>query len=215
MDADLLKRITDEAKKQGIGVWSHSTVMPAKPSDAINVGVEVISHAEMLKWEQCDSLSVSMFDNWKKYYGKMSFDFPELEKIFTEMIKKDVILDATAYHGSVNKFDEAVIFTKKAHEMGVKVCAGTDYYVDPLKDSTPFIHKEMQVFVEKCGFTPVEALRSATIIAAETFKMQHKTGSIEKGKDADLLILNKNPLTDIKNTTNIHMVIKQGKIYNK
>jgi imidazolonepropionase-like amidohydrolase len=210
IDPDLLHELAAEAKKQGLGVWGHATVMSAKPTDAVNAGMEVMSHAEMLKWEQCPSLATSMFDNYGKYYGKFKFDFPELDALFEKMKEKNIILDATCYHGTVNGLKEAAIFTKKAHKMGVKVAAGTDYLGDqPL----PYIHDELETFVKHCDFTPYEALRSATVIAAETFKMQDKIGTIEKGKIADLLLLNANPLEKITNTKEIHLIIKEGFIY--
>ncbi|PXY00985.1 hypothetical protein DF185_10010 [Marinifilum breve] len=212
INPDLLRELAQEAKKQGMGVWGHATVMSAKPMDAVNAGMEVMSHAEMLKWEQCPDLSMSMFDNYGKYYGKFKFDFPELDRLFEKMKEKNVILDATCYHGTVNGLKEAAIFTKKAHKMGVKVAAGTDYLGDqPL----PYIHDELETFVKHCDFTPYEALRSATVIAAETFKKQNEIGTIEKGKIADLLLLNSNPLENISNTKDIHTVIKEGVIYKK
>ncbi|WP_282016564.1 amidohydrolase family protein [Marinifilum flexuosum] len=212
INPELLRELAHEAKKQGLGVWGHATVMSAKPTDALNVGMEVMSHAEMLKWEQCPSLSMSMFDNYEKYYGKFKFDFPELDLLFEKMKEKNVILDATCYHGTVNGLKEAAIFTKKAHKMGVKVSAGTDYLGDqPL----PYIHDELETFVKHCDFTPYEALRSATVIAAETFKMRSEIGTIEKGKIADLLLLYSNPLENISNTKDIHTVIKEGVIYKK
>ncbi len=210
MDAGLVKKVSEEGKRQGIKVWSHACVMSAKPGDAVEAGVEVISHAEMLKWEQCKSLSTKMFDNYEKFYGKMKFDFKQLDKLFVQMIEKNIILDATCYHASVNGLEEAAIFTKKAHKMGVKIAAGTDYFGD---QELPYIHNEMQTLVEQCDFTPYEALCSATIIAAETFKKHNEIGTIETGKIADLLILNANPLTNIINTTNIAFVIKEGRTY--
>ena len=215
IDAELLAKIIAEAKKQGIGVWGHSCIMSAKPSDGVKAGMEVISHAEMLKWEQCPSLSTKMFDNYEKYYGKFKFDFPELDHLFLKMKEKNIILDATCYHGTVNGLKEAAIFTKKAHEMGVKVAAGTDYFTDPDKKELPFIHEEMETLVNKCDFSPYEALRSATFIAAETFKMEKEIGSIEEGKIADLLLLNSNPLKNISNTRDINLVIKNGVVYKK
>ncbi|WP_321515777.1 amidohydrolase family protein [Marinifilum fragile] len=212
IDPDLLQELAAEAKKQGLGVWGHATVMSAKPMDAVNAGMEVMSHAEMLKWEQCPSLSMSMFDNYEKYYGKFKFDFPELDMLFEKMKEKNIILDATCYHGTVNGLKEAAIFTKKAHEMGVKVAAGTDYLGE---QELPYIHNELESLVKDCGFTPFEALKSATKIAAETFNKQNEIGTIEKGKVADLLLLNTNPLENISNTKDIHTVIKEGVIYKK
>jgi imidazolonepropionase-like amidohydrolase len=212
IEVDLLYKLAKEAKKQGLGVWGHATVMPAKPIDAVNAGMEVMSHAEMLKWEQCPSLSINMFENYEKYYGKFKFDFPELDKLFLKMKEKNIILDATCYHGTVNGLKESAILTKKAHEMGVKVSAGTDYLGD---QELPYIHNEMKTFVDSCDFTAYEALRAATMIAAETFKKQKELGSIEEGKTADLLLLNANPLQDISNTKDINLVIKNGVVYKK
>ena len=215
LNAEMIKKIVEEAKKQGIGIWSHSCVMSAKPSDAVNAGVEVISHAEMLKWEQCDSLSNKMFDNYRKYYGKMAFSFPELDSLFIKMREKNIILDATCYHGTVNGLKEAAIFTQKAHEMGVKVAAGTDYFTDPDKKELPFVHDELETLVKNCGFTPYQAIRSATIIAAETFGRHNELGTIEQGKIADLVVLDANPLEEITNTKIISIVIKEGVVYKK
>src|SRR3546814_5884743 len=60
------------------------------------------------------------------------------------------------------------------------------------------------------GLTPHEVLRAATIIGAYGLGMEADLGSLEVGKVADLLIINKNPLEDIRNTLTIERVIKHG-----
>jgi Tol biopolymer transport system component/imidazolonepropionase-like amidohydrolase len=63
------------------------------------------------------------------------------------------------------------------------------------------------------GLTPHETLRVATIFGAEALGLQKDVGSIDKGKLADLLVLDKNPLTDIHNTLSIKYVMKNGELY--
>ena len=63
------------------------------------------------------------------------------------------------------------------------------------------------------GLNNMEALQAATILGAEALGMQQDLGSVEPGKIADLLILNKNPLEDIRNTLSIQYVMKDGEIF--
>ena len=96
------------------------------------------------------------------------------------------------------------------NKQGVKILAGTD---TPIGFLTPgfSLHKELELLVES-GLTPLQALRAATITPAEFFNLEDKMGTVEVGKFADLVILNNNPLNDIKHTQDIHAVILKGHI---
>jgi imidazolonepropionase-like amidohydrolase len=63
------------------------------------------------------------------------------------------------------------------------------------------------------GLSSMEVLRSATLHGAEAMGLAQDLGSIEAGKLADLVILNKNPLDDIHNTTAIRYVMKDGELF--
>ncbi len=73
-------------------------------------------------------------------------------------------------------------------------------------------HLELEYLV-KAGLTPMQALTAATFLSAKFLRILPKTGTIEPGKDADLLILDADPLADIRNTRSIGMVIKKGRIF--
>ncbi len=65
------------------------------------------------------------------------------------------------------------------------------------------------------GFTPLEALQTATLNPARFFRMEDQLGTIEKGKLADLVFLDANPLKDIRNTQKVTGVILNGTYFSK
>jgi adenine deaminase len=73
------------------------------------------------------------------------------------------------------------------------------------------LHKELELLVE-VGLTATDALRAATVWPAEFLGLSESCGSIEVGKRADLVLLDDNPLRDIKNTQRIHAVILDGRL---
>ena len=73
-------------------------------------------------------------------------------------------------------------------------------------------HWEMELFVHG-GFTPLEALRIATINGFRHHGLDGQLGSLEAGKLADLVVLKENPLEDIRNTRSILTVMKNGFLY--
>ena len=96
------------------------------------------------------------------------------------------------------------------HKKGVPFLAGTDtppgVYIFPGFS----LHEELQRFVA-AGFTPLEALQTATINPAKFFGMESRLGSIEPGKLADLVLLRANPLANIANTQKVAAVIANGR----
>ncbi|MHA1419993.1 MAG: amidohydrolase family protein, partial [Candidatus Heimdallarchaeaceae archaeon] len=133
----------------------------------------------------------------------MSLVSPTLMKIMPPEVQKKTI--------EVDK--QMKISHKLAFEKGVKIAIGTDA-------GTPGNYhgntgNEVRLMVEDVGMTPTQALQAATIEGAKAIWMDEQIGSIEKGKFADLLICNQNPIEDINRITNyknFSHVIKDGKV---
>jgi len=96
------------------------------------------------------------------------------------------------------------------HHAGVQFLAGTDTAAGVYIFPGFSLHEELQRFVA-AGFTPVEALQTATINPARFLGMEGRTGTIEPGKNADLVLLDANPLQDIRNTQKIAGVVLNGR----
>ena len=95
------------------------------------------------------------------------------------------------------------------HEAGVLFLAGTD---SASKFTLPgfALHEELQLLV-KAGFSPMEALQTATLNPARYLGKEKDSGTIETGKLADLVLIDANPLEDISNTAKIQAVIVDGR----
>lgn len=100
---------------------------------------------------------------------------------------------------------------KKLHEAGVRVAAGTDAgNIGALHG--PSLEREMQLMHE-AGLDNHDVLMTATLNGAALVGRGSDLGSIEEGKLADLVLLNGNPLEDLKNTLDIDLVIKDGAVF--
>jgi imidazolonepropionase-like amidohydrolase len=101
----------------------------------------------------------------------------------------------------------------KMNEKGVKFIAGTDF-PNPFVFPGFSLHDELSLMV-KGGMPALNVLRSATINPAIFMNKKADFGSVEAGKLASLILLNKNPLEDIENTKTIETVIVRGKVYSR
>ena len=105
----------------------------------------------------------------------------------------------------------ALRLTRQAHAAGVPVLAGTDALdADVLHGFG--LHQELEYLVA-AGLSPAQTLAAATWLPATAFGMGNQLGSVQTGKLADLLLLNANPLLDIRNTRDIDSVVAGGRLY--
>jgi len=75
------------------------------------------------------------------------------------------------------------------------------------------LHDEMALFVRELGMTPAEVIERATHRSAKFLGLSDQTGTVEPGKVADLVLVDANPLDDIRNTRRISTVILRGTLY--
>jgi imidazolonepropionase-like amidohydrolase len=102
-----------------------------------------------------------------------------------------------------------------ARQAGVAVAMGTDA-------GTPFnLHgenlQELQLLVQHCGFSPLEAIEAGTRVSAQVLGLEKELGTIEEGKFADLVVVDGDPLDDINillQRTSIRLVVHSGRIVN-
>jgi imidazolonepropionase-like amidohydrolase len=97
------------------------------------------------------------------------------------------------------------------HRAGVRILTGTDA---PLRNSPPGfgLHEEF-LLLTRGGFSPFEVIRAATLEPARYLGMLDSAGTIASGKLADLVLLDANPLRDIRNTRRIAAVVANGRLY--
>jgi imidazolonepropionase-like amidohydrolase len=98
---------------------------------------------------------------------------------------------------------------KRAMQAGVKIALGTDAAVYPHGLNA----HELDVYVNQIGMTPLAALQSATVNAADLMGWTAKTGALEPGKWADIIAVDKNPLDDVRVLQDVKFVMKAGTVF--
>ncbi len=93
------------------------------------------------------------------------------------------------------------------HAANIPIVAGTDQAIPGYS-----LHRELELYVES-GFTPLEALQAATIEAARALGVEKESGSLERGKRGDVLLLDADPLKDIHNTRRVWRTVAGGAVY--
>jgi imidazolonepropionase-like amidohydrolase len=131
-------------------------------------------------------------------------------KRFTDEIMQGYGTDDIATRKKFVQKELAVV--QLLHKAGVEFLAGTDTPAGVHIFPGFSLHEELQRFVA-AGFTPLEALQSATLHPARFFGMEEQLGTVEEGKLADLLLLSANPLQDISNTQKIAGVFVNGRYF--
>ncbi|NDQ56316.1 MAG: amidohydrolase family protein [Acidipila sp.] len=192
---DELRAAVEEAGKAGLKVACHAHGA-AGAKDAIRAGVASIEHGSFLDdealrmmKERGTFLVADLYDDEVilQRAGKSPDEYIEKEKIAGQ---------------------SQIRVTQRALAMGVRIAFGTDAAVIPHGDNG----KQFAVYV-KYGFTPIKAIQTATIEAADLLGWADRVGAVEKGKFADIIAVRENPLENIATLEHMAFVMKGGKVY--
>jgi len=104
-------------------------------------------------------------------------------------------------------YESMVKIVKVLYDAGVPIVAGTDQGFPGYS-----LDRELELYVA-AGLTPMQAIQTATITPAQAMKIDKQTGSVQPGKHADIIIVDGNPLTNIREVRKVAVVIKSGQIY--
>jgi imidazolonepropionase-like amidohydrolase len=225
--------IADEARRQGLPFAGHvpSSVSAAEASDAGQKSIEHLTgimialsdkkadelFARFVKNEtwQCPTLTVL---RGRAYLGdenfrrdqRLKFIPPQMKERWSQRIANR---NDENYSNAKKVFQKELEIVGAMRKAGVQLLAGTD-------TGNPFcfpgfsLHEELALLVI-AGLTPVEALRSATLNPAKFLGLDKTLGTIEQGKVADLVLLDANPLEDVRNTQRINAVISNGRLFDR
>ena len=163
--------------------------------DAIEAGVDSIEHGSFMKPE-----TLTLMKNKGTY---LTPTLMATEWIMGKIDNYPPALQAKAKAAAAARTE----MFRNAVKMGVKISFGTDAAVYPHGQNA----KEFKLMVD-LGMQPLDALRSATATTAELFGIAQKTGTLEKGKLADVIAMPGDPTADITATERVSFVMKEGKI---
>ncbi|ANE53103.1 metal-dependent hydrolase family protein [Flavisolibacter tropicus] len=195
---DEIKAIVSTAKDYGFKVAAHAHGAEGMKR-AIRAGVTSIEHGTFM-----DDEVIRLMKQYGTYYvptitaGKSTADSAKIPGYYPPLVVPKALETGPKIQAT---------FTK-AYKAGVKIAFGTDAGVYAHGKN----YKEFEYMVE-AGMPPMESIKAATVSAADLLGVSDKVGSIEKGKLADIIAVDGDPLQDIKVMGKVQFVMKEGKVY--
>ena len=192
-----LQAAVDEARNFGLRVAAHAHAAEGI-KNAIRAGVASIEHATLI-----DDEGIALAKERGTY---LDMDIYDEECIQDAGKKNQTPADFLEHDRDLGEIQRRN-FTK-ALRAGVKMAFGTDAGVCPHG-----INARQFAFMVKYGMTPLQAIRSATVSAADLLGKSDSVGSIQPGKYADIIAVYGNPLEDVRLLENVKFVMKEGRVF--
>jgi len=233
---DVLKAICQEAHRQGLTVTGH---IPEGMTiqQGIEDGMDMVNHVQyvysVMKMGKDRSVDVNDSANQRvfrfiKEHGTVLDPTVGVFEMVFRNTKDDITRMEPAFHSlplplqalfsnmgmppaNADRFkpilESMSRIVKAMHDQGIPIVAGTDMGFPGYS-----LDRELELYVA-AGLTPLEAIQTATLIPARVMKQDKVAGTIAPGHRADLIIVEGNPLTQIRDIRNVRTVVKEGQVY--
>jgi imidazolonepropionase-like amidohydrolase len=232
MKPEVYRAIIAEAHRNGLPVAAH-LYYADDAHQLIDAGVDIFAHS--IRDEEVDDALISKMktkgivyiptltrDGYEFFYGdqpawlkdpffKASLELGVFETLTSEEYRKKEA-NNPGRQKNMKAYNVALRNLKKIHAAGILVAFGTDSGAQPRRVQGFSEHLELQLMVE-AGLTPSEVIAIASRNSCQVLKLKDQ-GTLEPGMNADFMVLNQNPLDDIKATRTIHSVWKKGAMVN-
>lgn len=229
----ILQAIVKESHKLGLKVWVHATELETARK-SLEAGADVLVHMvtdknfddDFIKKAKKNNITIIptlwVFNSYNAVFTKQLklmkeeqllgnpkiigslYDMYELKDNELGERQKNLLKEIKP----IEPLQASLYNTKKLHDEGITIAAGTDAGNIGVIHGPSLFH-EFE-YMKTAGLSEFEILKDATLNAAKLLGIDNKLGNIEKGKLADLVVLNSNPLEKISNTSDIFMVFKNG-----
>ncbi|MBI2838641.1 MAG: amidohydrolase family protein [Acidobacteria bacterium] len=196
MSREEIRAAVEEARNAGLRVAAHAHAA-SSIVDAIEAGAASIEHGSFI-----DDTGIRLLKDRHVYLSTDLYDWD-----FTIENADKLGWPAEYLEKTRRYYARAEACLKKAFAAGAPVVYGTDAAVYPHGDNA-----RQFAYMVRYGLTPLEAIRSATINAADLLGWSDRVGTIEPGLFADLVVVSGDPLVDVKTLEHPVMVIKGGRV---
>jgi imidazolonepropionase-like amidohydrolase len=243
LDSTSVRLLTEAAHRAGMTAWGHAWVQPANARDQVLAGEDGVVHAslfvgELLAPQTRDSLLAStaiLQEGARTASPEAALDH-RIGETLDSMAGRGTFLEPTLDVSlrSISHFDAehadrpslpeqyaravvgfSMVVTREAVKRGVRITAGTDHVAyGPVRDRASLV-SELRLLVDSVGLSPEQALLAATRNAAQAIggDAARSVGTIEAGRYADLVLLDKSPLEDIRNLEHVQWVMQSGRLW--